>query len=325
MIAGRGMTVPGKDLIATGRGILQSIADRGHPIGRATGDRGYAASAKPEDYQIPLRRLGYKIYTDYRDNQLGKQEGYAGAIQVEGAFYCPSMPKKLIEATIDYRAGAIDHKTWRLRIKERRQYVLRAKEKPDAAGRVPMMCPARGPGATVSCPLVTGGCGKADDAKTTIYDPPEEKKRDSICKNASSVSFPIEAAAKFIQDVPYGSDEWTNVYPTDRNTIEGHNGFLKDGSFEAIADGTRRRIRGYGGQYLLLGILVVAGNLRKLQAFRDEMLEGTAEQRQLRRDRKLAARERRKNKKDRIAPWDNFAQRQRAEKDAATAADPPNT
>jgi hypothetical protein len=230
------------------------------------------------------------------------------------------MPKKLIETTIDYRAGTIDNKTWRLRIKERRQYMLRAKEKPDAAGRVPMMCPARGPGATASCPLVTGGCGKADDAKTTIHNPPAENKRDSICKNSSSVSFPIEAAAKYIQDVPYGSKEWSSVYPTDRNTIEGQNGYLKDGSNEALADGTRRRIRGYGGQFVLIAALVVAGNLRKLQSFRDEMLEGTEEQRRLRQERKLAARERRRNKKDRVAPWDNFAQRQRAEKDAEAAA-----
>ncbi|QEE62453.1 hypothetical protein FVA74_13380 [Salinibacterium sp. dk2585] len=326
MIAGMGMTVPGRDLIETGRCILESIVERDHPIGRAAGDRGYAASAKPEDYQIPLRRLGYKIFTDYRDDQLGKKEGYAGAIQVEGAFYCPSMPKKLVEATIDYRAGVIDPTTWRLRIKERRQYMLRAKEKPDAAGRVPMMCPARGPGATANCPLASGGCGKADDAKTTIYNPPAENKRDSICTNSSSVSFPIEAAAKFIQEVPYGSPEWSKVYATDRNTIEGQNGFLKDGSNEAIGDGTRRRIRGYAGQYLLIAVLVVTGNLRKLQAFRDEMLEGSEDHRRVRQERKLAARERRRNKKDRIAPWDNFAQRQRAERDAvARAADPPAT
>jgi len=271
LVAGIGMTIPGTDLIGTGRRIHESISKRGHPIGRSTGDRGYAPAAKPDDYQIPLRRLGYDIVTDYKIDQLGIRDGYAGAIQVEGALYCPSMPKPLITATLDMREGRTDRKTWRLRIKERMQYKLRAKEKPDANGSVPMMCPARGPGATVSCPLVDKGCARADDSKTPILNPPREQDRDRICANKTSVSVPIEAAAKFLQSEHFGSHEWEEIYRHDRNTIEGQNGFLKDGAQEAIHDATRRRVRGYTAQYLFITVLVASGNLRKIDAFVAEL------------------------------------------------------
>jgi len=42
--------------------------------------------------------------------------------------------------------------TYYKRIDERVHYKLRRKEKPDADGNVPMMCPAVGPNATVECP-----------------------------------------------------------------------------------------------------------------------------------------------------------------------------
>ncbi|MDY7542140.1 MULTISPECIES: hypothetical protein [unclassified Cryobacterium] len=306
LVAGIGFNIPGTALIRTARHIFESVAERGHPAGRATGDRGYFAFAKTEELHMPLRKLGYLVVTDYLDLQLGLKNGYAGSIQVEGALYCPSMPEGLINATLLYRAKEINAATWRKRIVERRQYMLRPKEKPDAKGRVPMMCPARGPGATVSCPLVENGCAKVDDALTTIYNPPV--KPDTICTNATSVSVPFEVGAKLAQHYQYGSNEWQEIYSHDRNTIEGANGFLKDSSHEAIGDSSRRRVRGSTAQYLLVSILVVAGNLRKLQKFRDDMLRPeTDDERADRKARKLLLRKRRKNRKDkRVAAWDDF-------------------
>jgi hypothetical protein len=313
LVAGIAMTIPGRALIEAAREIVEGIAERGHPSGRLTGDRGYAASAHEDTYQIPARRLGYKIYTDYRDDQLGKKDGYAGAIQVEGALYCPSMPENLITATVDLRADRIDKKTWRLRIIERRKYMLRPKSKPDANGSVAMMCPARGPGATASCPLVDNGCGQSDDAKTRIYVPPVPEKQDKICTNATSVTVPIEAGAKLAQEVQYGSTEWQSIYSHDRNTIEGTNGFLKDGAHEGIAISERRRMRGSTAQFLMIAMLVVTGNLRKLQKFRDEMIEGTAAFRDARDAAKLNTRKKRREQDTRVAPWDNFAEKNKQE------------
>ncbi|TFC48934.1 hypothetical protein [Cryobacterium shii] len=305
LIAGIGFNIPGTALIHTARHIFESVTERGHPAGRATGDRGYYALAKSEDLQMPLRKLGYTVVTDYRDDQLGVKDGFAGSIQVEGALYCPSMPEGLVNATVLYRAKEIDATTWRKRIVERRQYMLRPKEKPDSKGRVPMMCPARGPGATVSCPLVDNGCTKVDDALTTIYNPPV--KQDKICTNATSVTIPFAVGAKLAQHYQYGSNEWQEIYSHDRNTIEGANGFLKDSSHEAIGDSSRRRIRGSTAQYLLVSFLIVAGNLRKLQKFRDEMLKPESDaERADRQARKLEIRRKRKNRKKRVAAWDDF-------------------
>lgn len=184
--------------------------------------------------------------------------------------------------------------------------MLRPKEKPDGKRRVPMMCPARGPGATVSCPLAENGCTKTNDALTTIYDPPSNP--DTICTNASSVTVPFEVGAKLAQHYQYGSNEWQEIYSHDRNTIEGANGFLKDSSHEAIGDSSRRRVRGSTAQYLLVSFLVVAGNLRKLQKFRDEMLRPESDDEPAdRQARKLAIRRKRKHRKDkRVAAWDDF-------------------
>lgn len=324
LVAGIGMSIPGQALIETARDIVASVAGRGHPAGRLTGDRGYAAGAHQDDYQLPARRLGYKIYTDYRDDQLGKKDGFAGAIQVEGALYCPSMPARLITATEDMRAERIDKKAWRLLIVERRQYMLRPKSKPDAKGSVAMMCPARGPGATANCPLVNG-CGPVDDARTPIFDPPEEKNRDKICTNATSVTVPIEAGAKLAQEAQYGSDEWATMYNHDRNTIEGVNGFLKDGAHEGIHIAERRRMRGSTVQFLMISMLVATANLRKLQAFRDELAGGTPETRAERDALKLNARKKRRENDKRIAPWDNFAakNKERDRQHAAEKKEPP--
>jgi hypothetical protein len=50
--------------------------------------------------------------------------------------------------------------------------------------------------------------------------------------------------AKLRQDRAYGTLEWEARYHALRNTIEGMNGYLKDGAREALDDSQRRRTRG---------------------------------------------------------------------------------
>jgi hypothetical protein len=63
----------------------------------------------------------------------------------------------------------------------------------------------------------------------------------------------------------FGSDEWAAANQHDRSAIEGSNGYMKDGAHESIETASRRRLRGYAAQYLLITILVVTANLRRLQ------------------------------------------------------------
>ncbi len=149
--------------------------------------------------------------------------------------------------------------------------------------------------------------------------PPVESERDSICTNSRSVTVPVEAGAKLAQEIQYGSGAWETIYSHDRNTVEGANGFLKDGAHEGIDVPSRRRLRGSTAQFLMIAMLVVTGNLRKLQKFRDEMTEGSVEDRDKKKATKLSTRLGRHNSKNRIAPWDNFVAKNKAKDDAAAA------
>jgi hypothetical protein len=73
--------------------------------------------------------------------------------------------------------------------------------------------------------------------------------------------------AKFQQELAYGTEEWHRPYSTLRNSIEGMNGYVKDGAQEALADPTRRRIRGVAAQSMFVALLLFAANVRKIDAF----------------------------------------------------------
>jgi hypothetical protein len=51
-----------------------------------------------------------------------------------------------------------------------------------------------------------------------------------------------------------------------RNTVEGTNGFIKDGAHEALADPSRRRVHGVAAQGLFVGLLAMAANVRKIRS-----------------------------------------------------------
>jgi hypothetical protein len=70
---------------------LQSVRDRGHPAHFLAGDRAYSIG-KADDFQLPARALGYELVVDYKSDQLGVKAEFAGMLQIEGAWYCPSIP-----------------------------------------------------------------------------------------------------------------------------------------------------------------------------------------------------------------------------------------
>lgn len=144
---------PNKDIAEHTLALTRSIQDRGHRISRLTLDRGYNGNLGLEEFHIPMRELDVPLVVDYKKHQKGIQGGVHGTVQVEGAHYCPATPTDLLEASLQVDQKIIDWHTYQNRLAERAKYRVRPKEKPDANGKQPMMCPAYGPSATAECPI----------------------------------------------------------------------------------------------------------------------------------------------------------------------------
>jgi hypothetical protein len=245
---------------------LASVASRGHPARYLAGDRAYT-QAKPEDFQLPVRALGYDLVLDYKIDQLGRQGSHDGMVLVDGSWYCPAIPETLINATVDFRKGLIDEAAHRARIEERRGYRIRMKASPDADGHTRMRCPASKPAPTVRCELKPASEGGAGLARVRIpVTDALRVHRPKICSQ-ESVTLPPEAGAKYVQPLAHETPEWHASFATLRNSIEGMNGFIKDGAREAVDDPERRRIRGVAAQSVLVAFQLLAANLRKITEF----------------------------------------------------------
>jgi hypothetical protein len=245
---------------------LASIHERGHPAHFLAGDRAYT-NAKPEDFQLVARALGYGLVIDYKIDQLGRQGTYEGMVLVDGAWYCPGMPDVLITATKDFRQGTIDEETYRARLAERSKHAILPKEGPDDQGHLRMRCPASNPNPVVRCELKPKSEGPSTRGRPRIAvtdalatHPPK------ICAQ-QSITVPPEVGAKFAQTLLHESEEWHAVYGTLRNSVEGMNAFIKDGAREAVDDPERRRIRGVAPQSVFMAFLLCAANLRKIESF----------------------------------------------------------
>ena len=221
---------------------LASVHARGHPafFWRRTGPT-----------RAPRRRISNSPPGAWVSNGLGLQGGSARCSGVVRRFLAdrrgvvlPVHPRRLITATGDLRGGLIDEETYRLRLEERWRYRARPKASPDTEGHIRVSCPAA-PYAVARCDLkpasltLTGTQGRLRiPVRSAVRsDPP-------LSCTQASVTIPPDAGAKFHQDLLFGSPEWHSVYSTLRNSIEGFNGYVKDGAHEALDDSERRRLRG---------------------------------------------------------------------------------
>jgi hypothetical protein len=220
---------PGHDVGANATRALRSVHDRGHPANFLAADRAYT-NAKPDDFQLPVRALGYRPVLDYKIDQLGVQTSFGGMLQIEGAWYCPSIPDVLVSATTDFRNGRIEEATYEARLKERRGYLIRQKAGEDAEGYLRVRCPASNPKPIARCDLKPASVRSETRGRLRVNVRREvEQHPPSICSQ-QSLTLPPEAGAKFAQDLLYGSEEWHSTYATLRNSIEGFNGYVKDGA-----------------------------------------------------------------------------------------------
>jgi hypothetical protein len=275
--------------------LVDNILSRGHTISRFTADRGYGGNLTDEDYFLPLQKRGVPVVTDYKKHQKGITSGFGdpgaageikktrprksssassgldrvkGFLSVEGAHYCPATPKEFLDATLDRDAKRIDSETYAVRIQERKNLQLKPKERPDANGNVPMMCPAHGPSATVECPIRTAHPKVNKKTKTLVLKSNLPDSPPSVCTQTSVVVTAKERALE--QLVDYGTPEWAELYRHDRNSMESGNDYVKSGP-EQLGEPRVRRLRGMAAQQFTLTFLLVNANLRRIFRYiRDE-------------------------------------------------------
>jgi hypothetical protein len=264
LVVGLALERPGIDPGGTAVRVLRGVVGRGLPPGPLGCDRAYS-SALSRGFHLPVRAMGFDLVVDYRVDQLGRQANSQGAVMIEGTWYCPSMPEVLVNATIDLRAGRIDACTYEARIAAREDFSLRRKSGPDADGYERFSCPATGDRPKVRCKLRAPSLHLL--GKRTTEAPPAEPP--ALCRQ-SAITIAPDVGGRFEQSLSFGSESWARHYATLRNTIEGWNAFAKDPAHEALAEPARRRVRGIAAQGILVTMLYVAGNLRKIETYKDQ-------------------------------------------------------
>ncbi|WP_406731496.1 hypothetical protein [Streptomyces sp. NBC_01794] len=259
LVLGVSLDKPGCRPGYNGLKVLSRLRQRGYKPGYVAGDLAYNNS-EPDEWQLPVRALGYKPVYDYRINQLGKQAETQGAILVEGTWYCPSMPEPLIDATKDLCAERIDRETWIRLIAARKSYRLMPKENEDPEGHQRMMCPAAA--GKVQCPIKSRSMGRG--IHLPLVDPePSPAGPPKVCRQRSITLAPAEGA-KHWQALEYGDQEWQKVYFRLRNSVEGYN-YAKNPLAEAIEASGSRRIGGIAAQTILLVFQLAHANRRKIK------------------------------------------------------------
>ena len=193
---------------------------------------------------------------------------YAGMIQVDGNWYCPGMPESLINATLDFRNGLIDEATYQARIEERRAY-RRSARRPVLIPTATSGCGARRPNLHPSSAASSSPAQRALDQGQGPHPghrlaPPAHSAESAPRSPSPCLLRPGPSLPRLL---PHETPEWHAMYATLRNSVEGMNGFIKDGAREAVDDPERRRIRGVAAQSVLVAFQLFAANLRKIDEF----------------------------------------------------------
>jgi len=268
LVVAASLSIPNMEVSEEAVRLLQSATTLGLTPGIADADKQYWANAKPHRLMKPALKTGFTPSTDYRVDRVGVKGGQHGALFVEGDVYCPSTPKRLLTATKDFLEGRIDAATYRARLEERKAYRLHVKQKAaTAGGTVFLRCPALGPSPTVVCPLRELALKAAQKARPEVEPETLEKEfLDTICTQHSA-AFDLTEMMAPKQAFDYGTEEWEEFHDHARNTVESENNQLKSSGNVDIETAGRRLVRGFASAQVMVTILLVVHNIRKIAAF----------------------------------------------------------
>ncbi|QMU72863.1 hypothetical protein [Streptacidiphilus sp. P02-A3a] len=143
---------PGPNAVHT----LTRLAELDLPSGILAADRAYTDQTT-EHFQTHVRRLGYQLALDYKQEHRGIQGTHHGALLIDGSLACPLTPHRAATATTtnldDQQIHAIDTDTdLQAQIAARRPFHLKVKQHADPTGTIRLQCPAAGPSPSITCP-----------------------------------------------------------------------------------------------------------------------------------------------------------------------------
>lgn len=270
---------PGKRIAANAMYGVDTLLRRGFTPGHLVADRAYLPGCKADEFQIPLRAKGFKLVFDYPKNMRGQQGGFKGFILVDGQFYSSGMPQNLIDASYNYWSvpkGSdkyLSTEEYQGLLARREQYRVKSKASADKDGYKRVSCPARGPYASVSCPLVEPHRDALNRAKARAF-PQQVEDLNLLGKGCmqSSVTIPPWVGAKHAQEYPYMSEQWHAHYGLGRAHVENQNMRLKMSHAAALHDPGRRPARGFFAQILYTAILIAATNCNAIYKWMREKL-----------------------------------------------------
>lgn len=303
---------PGTDPAGAFRRMAATLTTVGHQPRYLAGD-GIYANATPDTFHDPARKGGWQMVLPILDDHTGIQTSLEGLLMVEGDWYCPSIPQRLIDATATFRTALTNlpkvntHKPktfekrakaaaaaladYRQAIAERENYRARYKDT-NTSGKQRYGCPASGSHPAVVCALKPKSEENPFIGSTTlpirklkpevVPDPstqtngvwPKPCRQDTVSltvsmpdMNPDLVDEARKAAARFKQDIRFGTAEHTDTYNALRQSQEGLHGFAKDDAYEALGSPGKHRVKGLAAQSLFAAVLLAAAGVRKVRSF----------------------------------------------------------
>lgn len=284
-----------------GQNVLQAVAmleRTGFPRRYMIGDMAYSPGSKPENYQAPMRKNGWKIVGDIpnKEEARGIAATYEGMVLSDGKMHCPALLalQQAHDPVADYRQGKIDEAEFRrlMALRERLEMRVHSVEED---GSVRVACPALD--GRVSCPLLRSdlkakkaGMKKVRGGKAPLPLSPKQtpKKVDAgRCCTQQTVTIPLDTedknlgrVNKYLQQgpTPY-TPQWYDIYKAGRANNEGRNASLKYDAPLGDGDRSKKGMRGICGFAVKLAVQVVVSNAKRIRGYlrrqREEELNPT--------------------------------------------------
>jgi hypothetical protein len=239
--------------------VLERMTASGIQLSDVLADSGYAYRV-PENWAIPVRRLGGQLVQDLHPSDRGPNGTHMGAICSNGRLYCPATPRPLLDTQPLPRAATSEQTAAHdQQCEELARYKLSAITRHDRDGYHRAICPAAQ--GKARCPLRPESMTLHHD-RPTILDPPEHPP---ACCAQKTITVPASVNAKTAQKHDYPSPEHRNSYNR-RTSAERTFSTIKDPATNDISKGWCR-ITGLTGIALFTTTVLIARNLRIADAF----------------------------------------------------------